>query len=76
MLNEQRLVNMVKKKEAFLTLLEELDRTGKLRKKSYKERVNFTIDEEIVQKFKAYCKENNINMSKQIESLLKEYLKK
>ena len=71
MLTEKRITEKVKENEAYLNLLEELDRTGKLRKANYKERVNFTVDEMLMSEFRNYCKKNNINMSSLIESLIR-----
>lgn len=56
--------------------LEEMDRSGKLRKASYKERYNFTLDDELMNRFRSYCIKNNKKMSAVIERLIKEYLKK
>ena len=50
-----------------LVVFEELDRTGKFRKRTYKTRVSFTLDEELFNKFRAYCKKNGINMSGRIK---------
>ena len=66
---------VIAKNQDLFLLLEELDRTGKLRKVSYKQRINFTIDEELLNKFKSYCKKNNLKMSSQVELLIKEFLK-
>tara|TARA_Y100000310_G_scaffold345591_1_gene466999 strand:+ start:1364 stop:1600 length:237 start_codon:yes stop_codon:yes gene_type:complete len=76
MLSETRLKKLVKEKEAYLTMLEELDRTGKLKKAHYKERVNFTIDGNIINQFRKSCNTNDIKMSTKIETLIKDYLKK
>ena len=67
---------VIAKNQDALNALEELDRTGKLRKTSYKTRVSFTIDEELFNKFRNHCKKNGINMSGKIESYIKEELKK
>ncbi len=75
MLDEKRLKKVVKENEHYLTVLDELDRTGKLRKASYKERVNFTIDAELMIQFRKHCERNNISMSGKVESLIREYLK-
>lgn len=74
MLDEKRLKGIIKENEEYLTLLEELDRTGKLRKARYKERVNFTIDEQVLNEFRRYCEDNNLKMSGLIESMIKEFL--
>lgn len=66
---------VIAKNQDVITVFEELDRTGKLRKRAYKTRVAFTLDEELFNKFRAYCKENGINMSGRIESYLRKELK-
>lgn len=55
-------------------VLEELDRTGKFIKRSYKKRVNFTIDEALFNEFRNYCKKKGIKMSSKIENLIKKEL--
>jgi len=75
MLDKNRLARTVKEKEAYLIALEELDRTGKLRKVHYKEKATFTIDEGLMGEFRRYCLEHGLKMStvleKQIEGLLR-----
>ena len=66
---------IARNQDAFAAL-EELDRTGKLRKTVYKTKVSFTIDEELFNKFRNYCKQNGINMSGRIESYIREELNK
>ena len=66
---------VIAKNQDVLAVFEELDRTGKFRKRTYKVKVNFTIDEELFNKFRSYCKENGINMSGRIESYLRKELK-
>ena len=65
---------VIAKNQDVLTVFEELDRTGKFRKRTYKIRVDFTIDEELFNKFRAYCRENGINMSGRIESWIRKEL--
>ncbi len=65
---------VIAKNQDMLTVFEELDRTGKLRKIAYKTKVSFTIDEELFNKFRNYCKKNGINMSGRIESYIREEL--
>ena len=67
---------VIAKNQDALNALEELDRTGKLKKTSYKAKASFTIDEELFNKFRNYCKKNGINMSGKIESYIREELKK
>ena len=65
---------IIQKNDDMLSVLEEYDRTGKLRKITYKTRVNFTIDESLLNAFKLYCQNNAINMSAKIESYIKKEL--
>ena len=66
---------VIARNQDVLNALEELDRTGKLRKVNYKTRVAFTLDEELFNKFRNYCKQNGINMSGRIESYIRKELK-
>jgi len=66
----------IKENQDMLNVFEEFDRTGKMRKGTYKVRVNFTIDEDLFNQFRSYCKKNNINMSGRIEKYIKEGLEK
>ena len=76
MLSENKIKNLVKDNEPYLTLLEELDRTGKLRKANYKGRYNFTIDENLMIRFRKYCEKSNRSMSGIVESLIKDFIKR
>ncbi len=67
---------VIAKNQDVLTVFEELDRTGKFKKRTYKTKISLTIDEELFNKFRAYCKQNGINMSGKIESYVREELKK
>ncbi|MBD3313272.1 hypothetical protein GF345_02420 [Candidatus Woesearchaeota archaeon] len=67
---------IIKENKGLFESLEELDRTGKLRKSSYKGRYNFTLDEDIMNKFRSYCLKNDLKMSSVIESLINEFLKR
>lgn len=44
------------------------------KRKLTKERHNFTIDADIFEEFRGYCKEHCINMSAKIESFIKKEL--
>ena len=65
---------VIAKNQDVLAVFEELDRTGKFRKRTYKAKVNFTIDEDLFNKFRAYCKQNGINMSGRMESYIRKEL--
>ena len=66
---------VIAKNQDVITVFEELDRTGKFRKRIYKTRVSFTIDEELFNKFRTYCRSNGINMSGKIEGYMTKELK-
>lgn len=53
----------------------EFEKTGKLPKLTYRERINLTIDENLLRKFRNYCRENGYNMSRLIEKYIKNELK-
>ena len=72
----ERAKEVIAKNQDMIAALEELDRTGKLKKLSYKTKASFTIDEELFNKFRNYCKQNGINMSGKIESYIREELAK
>jgi hypothetical protein len=60
--------------EAF-QVLEEYDRTRKLRKIYSRKRFNITIDENILRDFKAYSDRNGVNMSRLIEKKMLESMR-
>ena len=66
---------VIAKNQDVITVFEELDRTGKFRKRAYKARAAFTLDEELFNRFRNYCKENGINMSRRIEGYIRKELK-
>lgn len=57
-----------------LVVFEELDKTGKFRKRTYKIRPSFTIDEDLFNKYRSYCKKNGISMSARIENFIRKEL--
>ena len=50
--------------------LEEYDRTHRLRKINYKERANFTIDGNLLLRFRRYCQLHGMKMSAKIEQYM------
>ena len=74
MLSEKKIKQLVEKNKDFLEALEEFDRTGQLSRVNYKERATFTIDMDVMRKFRDYCEKNNFKMSNVVEKLLKEKL--
>ena len=75
MLPKNKIKDLVEKNKDFLQALEEFDRTGQLSKSTYKERVNFSLDMDLMRKFRNHCEKNNLKMSNVVERLLKEKLK-
>ncbi len=74
MLSKKRISDLVDRKRDFLEALEEFDRTGQLVKPRIKERVNFTIDMDLMRKFRCYCEKHNRKMSAVVEKLIREEL--
>lgn len=56
------------------SVFEEFDRTGKFRKRTYKTRPSFTIDEDLFNRYRNYCKKNGLSMSARIEDFIKKEL--
>ena len=75
----QRIIEKAKKiireKPELFAALEKFDRTGKLKKLKYKERATFTVDEELMMKFRSYCEKNNMKMSSVVEDMIKNKVK-
>ena len=67
---------IIAKNQDVITVFEELDRTGRFKKRTYKTKAAFTLDEDLFNEFRNYCKKNGINMSGKIESYLREELRK
>ena len=65
---------VIEKNQDMLTVFEEFDRTGKFRKRTYKIRPSFTIDEDLFNRYRNYCKKNGISMSAKIENFIKKEL--
>lgn len=62
---------IINENQDLFVALEELDRTGKLRKTRYKQKVSFTIDEEVMNRFRSYCRKKGIKLSSKVEELMK-----
>ena len=69
-----RAKQFIKENPRMFSALEEYDRTRKLPRLTYRERINLTIDQDILRKFKEYCRKNNYNMSRLIEKHMREEL--
>lgn len=60
--------------EAFEALME-FERTKKLPKLNYHKRINLTIRDDVLRKYRQYCAEKGLNMSGQIENHMREAVK-
>ena len=66
----------IEKKHPYIfKALEEYDKIHKLRKERYKKKIDLTIDSQIWNRFKAYCREKNVKMSNVVENLIKKEIK-
>ena len=63
---------IIKEKPEVFEALLEFERTKRVPKFTYKKRYNFTLDPELIKKFKKYCEEKGIKMSTRIEQHLRE----
>ena len=64
----------IKRHPQVFEALAEYDRTRKLPKTTYRERVNFTIDGNLLRQFKRRAQEKGLNMSRVIEKYIKQEL--
>lgn len=74
-LSSKKITKLVHQNSDLLEALAEFDRTGQLRKVKVKERVNFTLDAELMRRFRSHCQEHNLKMSNVLEKALKKELK-
>lgn len=70
MLQDKEIKRLVEENRDLLEALEDFDRTGVLAKPTYKERVNFTIDMELMRIFRSYCEKHGFKMSTIVERLI------
>lgn len=63
-------LRIIKEKPEMFEALLEFERTGKVPKPSYKTRANFTIDKNILKKFREYCRKRKQNMSSLVEGFM------
>jgi hypothetical protein len=64
----------IRKHPEIFSALEEFERTKKIPKFSYRKRLDVTIDEHLLKKFKQYCQKHDLNMSRTLEKHIKEEL--
>ncbi len=68
-------IEAIKKHPEIFSALEEFERTKKIPKFTYRKRLDVTINENILRKFKEYCRNNGFNMSRLIEKYMIRELK-
>lgn len=71
----KKAIQAIEKYPEIFSALEEFERTKKIPKFTYKKRLDITIDENTLKKFKEYCKQHGFNMSKLIEKHIRNELK-
>lgn len=74
-LSSKKITKLVHQNSDLLEALAEFDRTGQLRKITAKERVNFTLDAELMRRFRSYCRQHSLKMSNVLEKMLKKELR-
>ncbi len=80
-LNEQKslgkvMLETIRKNPGVFDALLEFERTKKLPKTVYKERLDITIDSNLLREFRHFCKENGLSMSRLIALCIREELGK
>lgn len=65
---------IIKQNPEVFEALMEFERTKKLLKLTRKERINITIDSDLLRKFRSYCRKNNKVISRVVESYIKKEL--
>ncbi len=70
----KRALEIIRKNPQSFEALAEYDRTRKLPKTVYRERINLTIDANLLKEFKRYAGEKGLNMSRLVEKHIKEEL--
>ena len=63
---------IIKRNPEYFEALVEYEKTGRLPKFKYKKRVNFTIDSDLLKRFRLYCQGHSMKMSTKIEQLIKD----
>lgn len=66
----------IKRYPEIFSALEEFERTKRIPKFSYRKRIDITIDEHLLKRFKEHCREHGLSMSRLIEKQLKEALQR
>ena len=61
---------IIKRNPEYFEALAEFDRTGKLPKITFKKRIDITVDKDIINKFKEFCRKKGYKVSNRIEQLI------
>jgi len=69
-------LKIIKENPRVFEALAEYDRTRRLPKTVYRERINLTIDANILKKFRRHAREKGLNMSRVMEKYMLEELRK
>jgi len=72
----QRTRRIIRENPEIFEALLEFERTKKLPKTSYRQRINLTIDSRLLKAFKRYCEERHLNMSRLVEGHIQEELQR
>ena len=67
---------IVKEHPDWFEALVEFERTKKLPKLQYKQRANFTIDSELLRKFRLHCQKHGYKMSTMLENCIRKEINK
>lgn len=67
---------MIKEQPEIFEALLEAERTGRVPKFTHKERIDITIDSEILRKYKTLCEKKGYKISNRIEKLIIQDLQK
>jgi len=67
---------IIKENPEYFEALVEFERTKKLPKLQYKQRANFTIDSELLRKFRLHCQKHGYKMSTMLENCIRKEINK
>lgn len=62
--------DIIKRNPEYFEALVEFEKTGKLPKFTFKKRIDVTIDKDILNKFREFCRKNGYKLSNRIEKLI------
>tara|TARA_Y100000034_G_scaffold24312_2_gene28324 strand:+ start:1611 stop:1841 length:231 start_codon:yes stop_codon:yes gene_type:complete len=71
----KRARKLINENQDLFIALEDLDYTGRLSKVKYKNRYNFTLDQDLMNKLRNFCKKQHIKMSNFVEDAIRKELK-